>query len=149
MQDKLGFEMSLLEYRQIRQRLNKIVPAAQASSNVAELLEVFNDSRMSEMINKKRINASTSDNNHASASSNVDAFGRVTAIGKRKSSVAKVTIIPGSSGECRVNGRAMIEYFPRFRDWFEISRPLGVVRQFGKFNIWAMTRGGGFTGKYR
>ncbi len=141
MQDKLGFEMSLLEYRQIRQRLNKIVPATQASSNVSELLRVFGEPEIQKLKPSKTEAKLTS-----TASSELDAFGRVSAIGKRKSSLAKVTIIPGK-GECLVNGRLLIDYFPRYRDIFQISRPLAAVKQFGKFNIWAQTRGGGMTGK--
>ncbi len=142
MQAKLGFEMSLLEYRQIRQRLNKILPASQASENVSELLRVFGEATPV-TLTKKQMNSLDLD----VPADGVDAFGRVTAIGKRKSSLAKVTIIPGSSGDCRVNGRSMIEFFPRYRDIFEISRPLAAVGQFGKFNIWALSRGGGMTGK--
>lgn len=43
LQNKLGFEMSLLEYRQIRQRLGKIQNAATLSPNVFEFLRVFGE----------------------------------------------------------------------------------------------------------
>lgn len=151
MQDKLGFQMSLLEYRQIRQRLNKIAPAAQVSENVSELLGVFSRQQLQQLQQQQQRDLVNSEltalDSSLASKPQIDAFGRLTAVGKRKSSTAKVTIIPGT-GECLVNGRPMVEYFPRYRDVFEISRPLAVTRQFGKFNIWALARGGGMTGKF-
>ena len=137
----MGFQMSLLEYRQIRQRLNRIVPAAEASQNILQLLRVFcSEPQQKQQKQQQQHQISVNEK------SEIDAFGRVSAMGRRKSSLAKVTIIPGN-GECLVNGVQLCDYFPRYRDVFEISRPLSLVKQFGKFNIWALTRGGGMTGK--
>lgn len=141
MQDKLGFTMSLLEYRQIRQRLNKIAPAADVSPNIIEFLRIFANNHSNSNNNKDE-----SSKSHDS----IDQYGRVSQIGRRKSAVAKVTIIPtllGKESECLVNGRLASEYFLRLRDMYKLAEPLRVVGQIGKFNIWAIGRGGGPTGQ--
>lgn len=142
LQDKLGFSMSLLEYRQIRQRLNKIAPTAQISPNLQEFLRVFSLSNLS--------SNSNSNNNITSSINPIDQYGRVSQLGRRKSAVAKVTIIPtqlGRESECIVNGRPAGEYFLRLRDMYKLAEPLRVIGQIGKFNIWVVGRGGGPTGQ--
>lgn len=144
MQNKLGFEMSLLEYRQIRNRLSKIQNAASASPNILEFLRVFGDAVRTES------DMSLSEHGQfelkkESSLGWIDDLGRAIAIGRRKSSSAKVMLVPGS-GEFRVNGIPLIEYFPRPRDIYSIAKPFQVTEQFGKFNIWALVNGGGHTG---
>lgn len=146
LQNKLGFEMSLLEYRQIRQRLSKIQQAATVSPNVLEFLRVFGEAV------RTKTDSELLSNEHAklelkreSSLGWIDELGRSIAIGRRKSSSAKVIIVPGS-GEFKVNGISLVDYFPRPRDIYEIAKPLKVTDQFGKFNVWALVQSGGLTG---
>lgn len=87
----------------------------------------------------------------------LDHLGRAVAIGRRKCSVAKVTLShisqsevcprdPLAVGEIRVNGRLLSTHFPRIRDRMFVARPLVVAEAVGHFNVWAMTSGGGLSG---
>lgn len=147
LQNKLGFEMSLLEYRQIRQRLSKLQHAAAASPNVLEFLRVFGEAVRTEA------DTEALSSEHAklelkkeSTLGWIDDLGRSVAIGRRKSSSAKIMLVPGS-GEFKVNGVPLVDYFPNPRDIYDIAKPFKVTDQFGKFNVWALVQSGGHTGK--
>ena len=147
MQNKLGFEMSLLEYRKIRQRLSKIQLAAGVSSNVLEFLRVFGEAVRIETDDSDLV---SSEHAHLELKKESslgwkDELGRSIAIGRRKSSSAKVMLVPGS-GEFKVNGIPLVDYFPRPRDVYSIAKPFQISEQFGKFNVWALVKGGGHTG---
>lgn len=148
MQEKLGFEMSLLEYRQIRQRLSKIQQSATVSPNILEFLRVFGEA----VRTKTSSDSEPISTEHAqlevkkeSSLGLIDDLGRSIAIGRRKSSSAKIMLVPGT-GEFRVNGVPLVDYFPRPRDIYTIAKPFQVTEQFGKFNVWALVNGGGHTG---
>lgn len=149
MQEKLGFDMSLLEYRQIRQRLTKIAPTATASPNIFEFLRVFGNAvRTSETDAHSGILSGEDLELKKEASfGKIDELGRVIAIGRRKSSTAKIMLVPGS-GEFMVNGKALVDYFPKMRDVYLIAKPFQITEQFNKFNVWALVRGGGHTGNH-
>lgn len=66
--------------------------------------------------------------------------------GRRKSSVARVRIAPGS-GKIAVNGRTLNEYFTNERDRKAIFGPLEVTNTGGKLDIWVNSSGGGMTGQ--
>ncbi|MFC1510492.1 30S ribosomal protein S9 [Candidatus Omnitrophota bacterium] len=68
------------------------------------------------------------------------------ATGRRKSSVARVNLIPGK-GNIRVNKRAFEEYFTRETDRITILEPLKLTNTFGKFDIIVKVTGGGSTGQ--
>lgn len=68
------------------------------------------------------------------------------ATGRRKSSVARVNIIPGE-GNIRVNKRPFTEYFPRETDQIIILEPLKLTNTLGKFDIEVQVTGGGSTGQ--
>ena len=68
------------------------------------------------------------------------------AIGRRKTSVARVILTPGS-GKFVVNRRAVEEYFPLATLQTEISRPLSVTGTSGKYDIRVNVEGGGWTGQ--
>lgn len=144
MQNKLGFEMSLLEYRQIRQRLSKIQPAAAISQNIMEFLRVFGEAVRTANPDIPSEHADLELKKESSLGL-IDDLGRSIAIGRRKSSSAKVILVPGI-GEFRVNGVPLVDYFPRPRDIYSIAKPFQVTEQFGKFNVWALVSSGGHTG---
>lgn len=66
--------------------------------------------------------------------------------GRRKSSVARVYLRPGS-GEFKVNNKTLEEYFGR-ETYRQIARlPLELVEKTEDLNIVAFVRGGGTTGQ--
>lgn len=66
--------------------------------------------------------------------------------GRRKSSVARVRLIPGK-GNFIINKRPLDEYFGTEIVKREVKRPFEVVGAEGKFDVIATVRGGGFTGQ--
>jgi small subunit ribosomal protein S9 len=68
------------------------------------------------------------------------------ATGRRKNSVARVSITPGQ-GNIRINKRAFENYFPRETDRISILTPLNVTNLIGKFDITVKITGGGTTGQ--
>ena len=69
------------------------------------------------------------------------------ATGRRKSSIARVRLIPGK-GEVTINGKSLDEYFGGL-DLLkqEVKRPLVLVSADGKFDVVARVQGGGTTGQ--
>ena len=66
--------------------------------------------------------------------------------GRRKSSVARVRLIPGN-GNIVVNGKSLDEYFGMEIVRREVRRPFEVAGCEGKFDVIANVFGGGFTGQ--
>lgn len=66
--------------------------------------------------------------------------------GRRKTSVARVWIRPGT-GRVVVNRRAFEDYFPRETLRMIIAQPLHVTNTAGQFDIIATVTGGGPTGQ--
>jgi small subunit ribosomal protein S9 len=67
---------------------------------------------------------------------------RYTATGKRKTAVARVILKPGS-GEYKVNGKALEEFFPRPTLQRTIRQPLETVAYEAKMDVVAKLHGGG------
>ena len=68
------------------------------------------------------------------------------ATGRRKSSVARVNLTPGT-GNITINKRGFEDYFPRETDRITILEPLRLTNTLGKFDIIAKITGGGSTGQ--
>ncbi len=66
--------------------------------------------------------------------------------GRRKSSVARVRLYPGT-GKITVNNRDIDDYFGLETLKLIINQPLGVTNTFGKFDIVANVTGGGISGQ--
>ena len=66
--------------------------------------------------------------------------------GRRKSSVARVRIYPGT-GNITINGRDIDDYFGLETLKLIINQPFGVTNTAGKFDIVANVRGGGISGQ--
>jgi small subunit ribosomal protein S9 len=66
--------------------------------------------------------------------------------GKRKTSVARVILRPGS-GATWFNGRTMEEYFPRAVHRSQVLSPLKVAGVEGQYDIRVRVHGGGPTGQ--
>ncbi|MFA6624902.1 MAG: 30S ribosomal protein S9 [Bacilli bacterium] len=68
------------------------------------------------------------------------------AIGRRKSSVARVFLTPGK-GDIIVNGKKIDEYFPHKTLVLDATQPLKVTNTEGKYDIKANIVGGGYSGQ--
>ncbi len=66
--------------------------------------------------------------------------------GRRKSSVARVRLIPGS-GNITINKKSLDEYIPLEIVKREVKRPFEVAGCEGKFDVIATVNGGGYTGQ--
>ena len=66
--------------------------------------------------------------------------------GRRKSSVARVRVMPGT-GVITINGRDIDEYFGLETLKLIVNQPFGVTETAGKFDVIANVRGGGFSGQ--
>ena len=66
--------------------------------------------------------------------------------GRRKSSVARVRLIPGK-GNVTINKKSLDDYFGMEILKREVLRPFEIAGVVGKFDIGATVRGGGFTGQ--
>jgi small subunit ribosomal protein S9 len=70
----------------------------------------------------------------------------VSATGRRKESIARVRMKPGS-GEFTVNDRTLDEYFGRETSKMVLKQPLDIVEQVGKVDIFVTVCGGGLSGQ--
>ena len=66
--------------------------------------------------------------------------------GRRKSSIARVRLYPGS-GKITINGRDIDEYFGLETLKLVINQPFGVTNTVGKYDIVANVKGGGISGQ--
>lgn len=75
-----------------------------------------------------------------------DAKGRVYATGRRKTSVARVWIFPGS-GSIQVNGKKVDDYFAG--DWLRshVSFPLDKMGRSDQYSVECTVKGGGLSGQ--
>jgi small subunit ribosomal protein S9 len=69
-----------------------------------------------------------------------------TAVGRRKSSVARVLLQPGN-GNIIVNGLPYTQRFPRGTHQAQITLPLRLTNRLGTFNLLAKVQGGGESGQ--
>ena len=68
------------------------------------------------------------------------------ATGKRKTSIARVWLKPGS-GEVTINKRTMDEFFGRETSKMVVRQPLELTDNVGKFDIFVNVCGGGASGQ--
>lgn len=66
--------------------------------------------------------------------------------GRRKTSVARVRIIPGD-GTCTVNGRPAADYFGRVALVNFVEQPFRATETVGRFDVIAKIHGGGISGQ--
>ena len=67
--------------------------------------------------------------------------------GRRKSSVARVRLIPSGSGKITVNGRDVNEYMPFEVLVMDLKQPLQITNNMETFDIECNVSGGGFSGQ--
>ena len=71
---------------------------------------------------------------------------KYTAIGRRKRSVAKVTLTPGK-GNITVNGKDVKDYMPYETLVMDLVQPLELVELKDKYDVNVVVKGGGFSGQ--
>lgn len=71
---------------------------------------------------------------------------RITATGKRKSSIARVILLPGS-GNVEINKRALDAYFPRSLHQSMARQPLVATGYDGNVDVKVRVHGGGISGQ--
>ena len=67
--------------------------------------------------------------------------------GRRKSSVARVRLFPGGTGEIKINNRTIDNYFGLDTLKLIVRQPLELTQTTGKFDIECTVVGGGVTGQ--
>jgi len=71
---------------------------------------------------------------------------QIQTVGRRKRSVARVILRPGS-GEWKVNGREVTDYFPRPTHQIRLEEPFKITDLEGQFDVTVRVHGGGLTGQ--
>lgn len=66
--------------------------------------------------------------------------------GRRKSSIARVWLIPGK-GSIKINKRTLVNYFGREFLSTVVEKPLELVNKKNELDVFAKVEGGGFTGQ--
>ncbi len=66
--------------------------------------------------------------------------------GRRKTSVARVYLTPGT-GKIEINNRELQSYFPSATHQYSVTLPLEVCRLSGQYDVKANLTGGGLTGQ--
>jgi small subunit ribosomal protein S9 len=70
-----------------------------------------------------------------------------TGTGRRKSSVARVRLVPGS-GEITVNDKNGVDYFQQIQSYIQaLKSPLETLGLENEYNVIVKTHGGGLTGQ--
>jgi len=69
-----------------------------------------------------------------------------SATGRRKSSIAQVSVKPGT-GNIIVNKKALNQYFPHETMKMIIQQPLNVAAVNGKYDVTVRVKGGGYSGQ--
>jgi len=70
----------------------------------------------------------------------------VYAVGRRKSSVARVYLAEGS-GQITINRRELREYFTKGTSQYIVNQPLALLKLNSKYDILVNVNGGGLTGQ--
>ena len=76
----------------------------------------------------------------------LDIYGRAKGIGRRKEASARVYLVEGT-GEILVNGKSIVQAFPRLHDRESALWALKTTERMNKYNVWALVEGGGVTGQ--
>lgn len=68
------------------------------------------------------------------------------ALGRRKEAIARVRLVPGT-GQWKINGRSLEDYFPNKVHQQLVNSPLKTVDVEGRFDVIARISGGGVSGQ--
>jgi small subunit ribosomal protein S9 len=82
----------------------------------------------------------------ARAPAKIEGDARYLATGKRKTSIARVTVLPGS-GKIEINKRALDEFFPRPLHQTTVRQPLTITGYESNVDVRVRVHGGGISGQ--
>lgn len=68
------------------------------------------------------------------------------AVGRRKSSIARVYVKPGT-GKITINKREVTDYFPKATSRYVVNQPLKLLSVSDQYDFNINVKGGGFTGQ--
>jgi small subunit ribosomal protein S9 len=134
---ELGTSLKTSQYSKIVQKLNELDLIE--ADEVKAFLKLFK--RHYQLVDKREALAS-------SKHGQLDEYGRSLTVGKRKEATARVFLIKGT-GDVRVNGLPLADYFTKAKDREICVFPFVVTETVGKYNVWALVKGGGPTGECR
>ncbi|CAG8657082.1 9978_t:CDS:2, partial [Paraglomus occultum] len=132
---ELGVSLKTSQYSKIVQKLNELDLVE--ASEVKEFLKLFK--RHYQLVDKREELAS-------SKHGQLDEYKRSLTVGRRKEATARVFLIKGT-GDVRVNGRPLADYFIKAKDRETCIFPFVVTGTVGQYNVWALVKGGGPTGQ--
>ena len=66
--------------------------------------------------------------------------------GRRKNSVARVRLVPGT-GKITMNGKDVRDYLPHENMITDLSQPFGITETTGSYDVLVKVNGGGFSGQ--
>lgn len=66
--------------------------------------------------------------------------------GRRKSSVARVRLVPGT-GQIIINDRSFVDYIPSAATRLDVLQPLSITNTTTSYDVLVNVNGGGFTGQ--
>ena len=76
-----------------------------------------------------------------------DADGRpIQTVGRRKEAIVRVRLVPGT-GQFKLNGRTLEDYFPNKVHQQEVNEPFKVLELEGRYDVVARISGGGVSGQ--
>ena len=82
-----------------------------------------------------------------SAATLTDADGRpIQTVGRRKEAVVRVRLLPGT-GQFKLNGRSLEEYFPNKVHQQLIREPFVILEKAEQYDVVGILKGGGVTGQ--
>lgn len=70
----------------------------------------------------------------------------VHAVGRRKSSIARVYMVAGT-GKITINKRDLKDYFGKDTDKYVVCQPMNLLKNVDKYDVLVNVRGGGTTGQ--
>ena len=83
----------------------------------------------------------------SSAQTVTDADGRpIQTVGRRKEAIVRVRLLPGT-GQFKLNGRTLEEYFPNKVHQQLIREPFVTLEKAEQYDVVALLKGGGVTGQ--
>ncbi|CAG8973790.1 hypothetical protein HYALB_00006335 [Hymenoscyphus albidus] len=132
--DRVGETVKAAKYHKIVEilvRLNKIHPSVRPEE-VQTALDQY----------KRNIDPFKNEQKTAQ----VDSLGRTLGAGRRKSATARAWLVEGT-GEVLVNGKSLADAFGRVHDRESVIWALKATNRIDKYNVWALSMGGGTTGQ--
>jgi small subunit ribosomal protein S9 len=166
MSGRLGVTLSISQYRQVLKLLNAL-KALSPHLQLADTLGLpYSTGDYKATLDKHlapyRRPSEGSNRSSKDLSDRIDSSGRAYAVGRRKESSAQVWMIPVLNqettakadvaadppiGQILINAKSLSEYFTSPTKRQEILRPFSLTNSLGKYNVFALARGGGQTGQ--